>query len=128
MRWGAIRPMKTKNIEAAVLQDKSTELWPTTAEETSPIQLWGSHYETRINSILQEPMHSQLVHFLKRNQDVFTWSPEDMSSIDYKVIWNYLNVDPISHLNVNPISPPIEKKRIIELEKKAAKEEIDKLL
>ena len=73
--------------------------------------------------ILASPMiHQDLAGFLRMNQDVFTWSHEDMPGIDPSVI--------VHRLNVNPASSPIrQKKRVFAQERdKAVVEEVRKLL
>ena len=59
---------------------------------------------------------------LRRNQDIFTWSHEDMPGIDPSVI--------VHRLNVNPDFPPVrQKKRVFAQElDKAVAEEVRKLL
>ena len=72
---------------------------------------------------LASPMiHQDLAGFLRMNQDVFTWSHEDMPGIDPLVI--------VHRLNVNPASSPIrQKKRVFAQERdKAVTEEVRKLL
>ena len=39
-------------------------------------------------------MKGEIVEFLKKNLDIFSWTHEDMPSIDDKVIEHRLNVDP----------------------------------
>ena len=67
-------------------------------------------------------IHQDLAGFLRMNQDVFTWSHEDMPGIDPLVI--------VHRLNVNPASSPIrQKKRVFAQERdKAVAEEVRKLL
>ena len=72
---------------------------------------------------LASPMiHQNLAGFLRMNQDVFTWSHEDMPGIDPSVI--------VHRLNVNSASSPIrQKKRVFAQERdKAVVEEVRKLL
>jgi len=47
-----------------------------------------------IGSQLPQLVKDDLVAFLRRNNDVFAWSHEDMPGIDPSVIVHKLNVDP----------------------------------
>ena len=72
---------------------------------------------------LASPMVCQdLASFLRMNQDVFTWSHEDMPGIDLSII--------VHRLNVNPDSSPVrQKKRVFAQERdKAMVEKVRKLL
>ena len=72
---------------------------------------------------LASPMiHQNLAGFLRMNQDVFTWSHEDMPGIDPSVIMH--------RLNVNSASSPIRQKKWVFAQErdKAVAEEVRKLL
>ena len=77
---------------------------------------------TRIGTLASQPIRQALASFLKMNQDVFTWSHDNMPGIDPSVIYH--------RLNVNPASPPIrQKKRVFAPKRdKAIAEEVKKLL
>ena len=47
---------------------------------------------TRVEADLEEKIKKDLVHFLKKNIDVFAWGYEDMPGIDLSVITHRLNV------------------------------------
>lgn len=49
---------------------------------------------TRISTLANLMVRLALVAFLKKNQDVFTWSHEDMPGIDPSVMVHRLNVLP----------------------------------
>ena len=49
---------------------------------------------TRIGTLASWPVRQALTTFLKDNQDVFTWSHEDMPGIDPSIIVHKLNVSP----------------------------------
>ena len=49
---------------------------------------------TRINTLTNLMVCQALMTFLKENQNVFTWSHEDMSGIDPSVMVHRLNVLP----------------------------------
>ena len=48
---------------------------------------------TKIGTNLATQMKEELVQFLKKNLDIFTWSHEDMPGIAVKVIQHRLNVN-----------------------------------
>ena len=76
---------------------------------------------TRIGTFANSPVRQALTTFLRENQDVFTWSHEDMSGIDLSII--------VHRLNVSPSFPPIrQKKRVFAQERdRAIAEEVCKL-
>ena len=93
-------------------------------EELKEISLDESRLEwmTRMGTLASPLIRQDLAAFLRMNQDVFTWSHEDMPGIDPSVI--------VHRLNVNPASSPIrQKKRVFAQERdKAIAEEVRKLL
>ena len=102
------------------------EQWtaPELVEELEEITLDESRPErrTRMGTLASPLIHQNLTGFLRMNQDVFAWSPEDMPGIDPSVI--------VHRLNVNPTSSPIQqKKRVFAHERdKAIADEVRKLL
>lgn len=52
------------------------------------------HHIVWIGFKLDEAMRQQLVVFLQKDANVFTWSPMDMSCIEPELIMHRLNVDP----------------------------------
>ena len=70
-------------------------------EELEEIILNESRPEriTRMGTLASSLIRQDLTGFLRMNQDVFTWSHEDMPGIDPSVI--------VYRLNVNPTSSPI---------------------
>ena len=64
---------------------------------------------TKIGTNLATQMKEELVQFLKKNLDIFTWSHEDMPGIAVKVIQHRLNVN----LDRKPIQ---QKRRVFALE------------
>ena len=48
----------------------------------------------KVGKKLKLEVKPQLVEFLRRNQDVFAWSHEDMLGIDPSIIVHHLNIDP----------------------------------
>ena len=77
---------------------------------------------TRLGTLASLTVRQDLANFLRKNQDVFAWSHEDMSGIDPSVI--------VHRLNVNPDSSPVrQKKRVFAQELDiAVAEEVRKLL
>ena len=51
---------------------------------------------TGVGADLEEVVKKDLIHFLRKNTDVFAWSHKDMPGIDPSVITHYLNVNPSS--------------------------------
>ena len=49
---------------------------------------------TKVGIGLDHILKGKIIEFLKQNLDVFTWTHEDMSRIDNKVIEHKLNVNP----------------------------------
>ena len=49
---------------------------------------------TKVRGGLEPPMKEEIVEFLKKNLDIFTWTYEDTPGLDNKVIEHRLNVDP----------------------------------
>ena len=58
---------------------------------------------TRIDILASLLIRQALTTFLKENQDIFSWSHEDMLRIDPSVM--------VRKLNVSPTFPPIHKKK-----------------
>ena len=90
--------------------------------EDVPLDESNSKKFTRIRTSMEEKTKQDLVGFLKRSTDVFTWSHEDMPGIDPSVITHHLNVS----LSYKPVC---QKKRVFALERdNAIKEEVQKLI
>ncbi|KAL0427851.1 UNVERIFIED_CONTAM: hypothetical protein Slati_2959900 [Sesamum latifolium] len=76
----------------------------------------------RIGSQINETLRGEVIECLKRNLDVFAWTPQDLEGIDPEVISHHLNIDP----HVKPVK---QKKRHFGPEKdKIIQAEIDKLV
>ena len=56
-------------------------------------------WTTRMGTLASQMVRQDLASFLRMNQDVFTWSHEDMSGIDLSIT--------VHRLNVNPDSSPV---------------------
>ncbi|KAJ8480110.1 hypothetical protein OPV22_023837 [Ensete ventricosum] len=48
----------------------------------------------KVGSELTESQQVQLIDFLRRNDDVFAWTPNDMPGIDPEIAQHYLNISP----------------------------------
>ena len=93
-------------------------------EELEKVILDDSRPErtTKMGTLASWLVHQALMTFLKDNQDVFSWSHEDMSGIGPSIIVHRLNVLP-------SFSPIQQKKRVFAQERdKAIAEEVQKLL
>ena len=88
------------------------ELEEVTFDELKPERM------TRMGILSSCTVWQALTTFQKENQDVFTWSPEDMPGIDLSII--------VHRLNVSPSSSPIRQtKRVFAQERdKAIAEEV----
>lgn len=81
-----------------------------------------SGFKTRISAKQETQLTEQLIAALRRNVDIFAFSPKDMTGIPPEVAMHHLNVDPKA-------KSVKQKLRIFLLEKDAiTKEEVQKLL
>ena len=74
-------------------------------ERLEEILLDNSRLEwtTRIGTLASSLVHQALTTFLRENQDVFTWSHEDMLKINLSIM--------VHKLNESPSFPPIRQKK-----------------
>ena len=109
--------VQTMNIEEKRIVAEPTEvLEDISLDENNPERC------TRVGADLEEKIKTDLVHFLKKNIDVFAWSHEDMPGIDPSVITHYLNVC----LSSKPVR---QKKRLFAPKRdNAIKDEVQKLI
>jgi hypothetical protein len=104
------------------IEERKTLVEP--LKELSTIILDDEHPKksTRIGANLAPQTRKSIIHFLKKNKDVFAWSHEDMPGIDPSIISHKLNIDP----RLRPIK---QKRRVFAPERNnAIMEEVDKLL
>lgn len=47
-----------------------------------------------VGTALSDPEQEQLISFLKRNIEIFTWTPYEMLGVDTSFIYHKLNVNP----------------------------------
>ena len=78
--------------EQRTVAEPVEELEEVTLDESRPGRT------TRMGTMASPTVRQDLANFLKRNQDIFAWSHEDMPGIDLSVI--------VHRLHVNPDSPP----------------------
>jgi hypothetical protein len=91
-------------------------------EGLEEFKIGDSGKKIHIGSQLPQLVKEDLVAFLRRNSDVFSWSHEDMPGIDPSVIVHKLNVDP----NHRPVK---QRRRTFAAERnQAIAEEVEKLL
>ncbi|KAL0430394.1 UNVERIFIED_CONTAM: Transposon Ty3-G Gag-Pol polyprotein [Sesamum radiatum] len=77
---------------------------------------------TRIGSQIDEILREEVIKCLKRNMDVFAWTPQDLEGINPEVISHHLNID-------TRVKPVKQKKRHFSPEKdKIIQAEIEKLV
>ena len=71
---------------------------------------------------MDEKTKSELIHFLRDNNDIFTWSAKDLRGVDRSIIEHILEV--------NQNHPPTKQKlhKMFEERKQVAKEEVRCLL
>ena len=109
--------VQTMNIEEKRIVTEPTEvLEDISLDENNPERC------TRVGADLEEKIKKDLVHFLKKNIDVFAWIHEDMLGIDSSFITHRLNVCPSS-------KPVRQKKRVFAPKREnAIKDEDQKLI
>ncbi|KAJ8512769.1 hypothetical protein OPV22_003203 [Ensete ventricosum] len=75
-------------------EDSARDPHPT--EQVLEVPLDPSHPDrlVKVGSKLTEGQQIQLVEFLRKNEDVFAWSPKDMSGVDPKIAQHHLNITP----------------------------------
>ena len=110
-----------KQVQMMNIEEMRVVAEPTEALENILLDEDNPERCTRVEANLEEKTKQDLVHFLKKNNDVFAWSHEDMPGIDLSVITHRLNVYPSSkHIH--------QKKRVFALERdNAIREEVQKL-
>ena len=104
------------------IEEKRVVVEPIEALEDISLDENNPKRYTRVGTDLEEKIKKDLVHFLKKNIDVFAWSHEDMPGINPSVITHRLNISP-------SFKPMRQKKRVFALERdNAIKDEVQKLI
>ncbi|KAL0421109.1 UNVERIFIED_CONTAM: Transposon Ty3-G Gag-Pol polyprotein [Sesamum latifolium] len=121
-------PFSKKGREGDLEEDSETDRGTPhkfqPAEELLNIGLMPGDPEkvTRISSQMDEAIRKEVIQCLRRNVDVFAWTPQDLEGINPEVITHHLNIDP----RVKPVK---QKKRHFSPEKdKIIQAKIDKLV
>ena len=97
------KQVQTMNIEARRVVAKPTE-----ALENISLDEDNPEKNTKVGANLEEKTKKDLIHFLRKNIDVFASSHEDIPGIDPSVITHRLNVYP-------SFKPIRQKKRVLAL-------------
>ena len=65
------------------------------AEETKKVPLYEGNTSNQviISAMLDGKTEAGLIHFLRDNNDIFTWSTEDLRGVDRSIIEHILDVD-----------------------------------
>ena len=97
------KQVQTMNIEA-----RRVVVEPTEALENISLDEDNLEKNTKVGADLEEKTKKDLIHFLRKNIDVFASSHEDIPGIDPSVITHRLNVYP-------SFKPIRQKKRVLAL-------------
>ncbi|KAL0360413.1 UNVERIFIED_CONTAM: hypothetical protein Sradi_3725800 [Sesamum radiatum] len=49
---------------------------------------------TKIGSKMKDDIREEVIKYLRKNKDIFAWSPQDLEGINPSVITHHLNLDP----------------------------------
>ena len=104
------------------IEERKTLVKPSEELDTIKLEDGSPEKTTKIGADLPPQIRKSIIQFLRNNKDVFTWSHEDMPSINPSII---------SHkLNINPTLRPVKQRcRVFSPERNdAVMEEVDKLL
>ena len=85
-----------EQVQTMNIEEKRVVAEPTEALEDISLDENNPERYIRVGADLEENIKKDLVRFLKKNIDVFSWSHEDMSGIDPSVITHHLNISPSS--------------------------------
>ena len=78
------------------IKERRVAAEPTEVLEDVPLDESNLERLTRIGTSIEEKTKQDLIQFLSKSIDVFTWSHEDMPGIDPSVTTHRLNVYPSS--------------------------------
>ena len=81
-----------EHVHTMSIDERRVTTEPTEALEDVPLDKSNLDKFIRIGTSMEIKTKQDLVHFLKKSMDVFTWRREDMPSIDPSVITHHLNV------------------------------------
>ena len=85
----------TKSLTIEEFDPKDAIDWTTLVEDLVPIALDDKIFDqvVYVGFLLDAGHRGKLIQFLKKNQDVFVWSHEDMSSIDPQITSHRLSMN-----------------------------------
>ena len=81
-----------EHVQIMSIEERKVVAEPTEVLEDVLLQENDHEKFTRIKTGMKEKMKQNLVQFLKKSIDVFTWSHKDMLGIDPNIITHRLNV------------------------------------
>ena len=94
-----------EHVQTMSIKKRRVVAKPPEVMEDIPLEESNPKKFTRIGTSMKEMMKKDLVQFLRKSIDIFTWNHEDMPRIDPSVITHRLNVHPSS-------KPVRQKKRV----------------
>ena len=110
-----------EHIQKMSIEERRVVIESTEMLEDIPLDENNPERYTRVRASTERKTNQDLVQFLKKSIDVFTWNHEDMPGIDPNIITHRLNVYPSSKLVQ-------QKKRVFAPEQdNAINEEVQKL-
>ena len=107
-------------VQALNIEEHRMVTKPTEKLEEITLDSFNPDRTTKIGMLTNPAIHQELITFLRSNQDLFTWSHDDMLGIDPSVMVHKLNVSP-------SFSPVRQKKRVFAPKRDQAMEETRKL-
>ena len=75
-----------EHVQTMNIEERRVVAEPTEVLEDIPLEEGNPEKCTRIGTSMKEKTKQDLIHFLRKSIDVFTWSHEDMPGIDPSVI------------------------------------------
>ena len=81
-----------EHVHTMSIDERRVTTEPTEALEDVPLDKSNLDKFIRIGTSMEIKTKQDLVHFLKKSMDVFTWRREGMPGIDPSVITHHLNV------------------------------------
>ena len=91
------------HLQAMSIEEQRTGAKPVERLEEIPLDSSRLDKTTRIGTLANLMIRQALMAFLKKNQDMFAWSHEDIPGIDPSVM--------VHRLNVSPSFPPVRQKK-----------------
>ena len=85
-----------KHVQTMNIEERRVVAEPTKVLEDIPLDESNPERFTRIGTSMEEKTKQDLVQFLRKSIDIFTWSHKDLPGIDPSVITHCLNMYPSS--------------------------------